>query len=312
MAMYVITGGAGFIGSNIAHELVRRGEGVRIVDDFSSGRRENIQDIESEIEVVQASIRDKDAVDAAMKGVDYCIHQAAIASVPRSIERPVETCDANITGTVNVFEAAREHGVRRVVFASSSSVYGNVSEAPVSESSPVAPISPYAITKAADEMYAKVFNELFEMDIVGLRYFNVFGPRQDPKSEYAAVIPIFIRRMMGGVRPIVHGDGLQSRDFTFVANVVDANIKVCMAPGHIGGVYNVACGETKSILDLVQEINAVLGTSLEPEFAEGRAGDIRLSWADIRAAQDAFGYACRTSFEEGLRLTIEWYQSVSA
>lgn len=309
MARYLITGGAGFIGSNIAHELVRRGDDVCVLDDMSTGRAANLADIASDVEFVEASITERDAVFDVMEGRDYCIHQAAIASVPRSLEQPVETCQANITGTVNVFKAACDRGIRRVVFASSSSVYGNATEAPVLESLPLAPISPYGITKATDEMYGTVFNDLFGMDIVALRYFNVFGPRQDPKSDYAAVIPIFIRRMLQGLPPTVHGDGKQSRDFTYVSNVVDANLRACSVEERIGGIYNVACGATKCIIDLVDTINRVLGTSLEPVYEPGRAGDIRMSWADVTAARRAFGYETKVSFEEGLRQTIAWYRT---
>lgn len=308
MARYVITGGAGFIGSSIAHELVRRGENVVVIDDMSTGRVENLRDILDRIVLVEASILDENAVMNAMEGADYCLHQAAIASVPRSIERPVDTCAANIAGTVQVFDAARVAGVRRIVFASSSSVYGNADVSTVVESLPLAPISPYGVTKAADELYAAVYNDLFGVDVVGLRYFNVFGPRQDPNSDYAAVIPLFIRMMLEGRRPTVHGDGRQSRDFTYVSNVVDANVRACEVSGRIGGMYNVACGTSISIVDVVAAINRVLGTTLDPEFQARRAGDIMRSCADIGAAVAAFGYACDVSFDEGLRRTIAWYR----
>lgn len=308
MARYLITGGAGFIGSNIARELVVRGQHVRVFDDFSTGRRENLAGIEQQVEIVAESITNSDAIMDAMNGVDYCIHQAAMASVPRSIEQPRETCDVNVMGTVNVFQAAHRCGVHRVTFASSSSVYGNVNDAPIKETAPISPLSPYGITKATGEMYAMAFNSLFGLDIVCLRYFNVFGPRQDPTSDYAAVIPTFIRRMLGGEAPVVHGDGKQSRDFTFVSNVVDANILACAAEKDVGGIYNVACGTTVSILDLAHGIGAILGASLKPTFEAGRAGDIRLSWADVSAAKAAFGYECSVGFEEGLRRTVAWYR----
>jgi UDP-glucose 4-epimerase len=309
VARYLVTGGAGFIGSNLVHALAVQGHRVRVLDDFSAGRRNNLDGIVDAIEVIEGSITNRDIVFDSMTDVDSCFHQGAVVSVPQSIEQPGITCDANITGTVNVFEAARDRKIRRVVFASSSAVYGDVEEMPVKETLPLAPISPYGITKAADEMYARVFNELFDMDIVGLRYFNVFGPRQDPNSPYAAVVPIFIRHMLAGEAPTVHGDGRQSRDFTYVSNVVDANLRACNAEGRVGGVYNVACGTANSILELVQHLNDIFGTQIEPTFEPARAGDIRLSWATIDAARDVFGFRPAVSVQEGLRRTVDWYRA---
>ena len=308
MARYLVTGGAGFIGSNIVRTLVERGEHVCVLDDLSTGCLSNLEDVRQHVTFVESSINDRDNVFEAMDGVDYCIHQAAIASVPRSVEMPVETCDANITGTVKVFEAARDRGVRRVTFASSSAVYGNATRVPVDESMPLAPISPYGITKATNELYARVFHELYGTQIVGLRYFNVFGPWQDPNSDYAAVIPRFIRRMLDGLAPIVHGDGLQSRDFTYVSNVVDANLSACGVEGELAGIYNIACGESISILDIVNVLNRIIGSSISPEFEPARVGDIRKSWANIDAARKAFDYTCTMSFEEGLQRTVAWYR----
>lgn len=310
MARFLITGGAGFIGSNLVHALLKRGDQVRVIDDFSTGRRENIQSVLSQIEVVEGSICDRDLVGKAMTGVEFCLHQAAIPSVSRSVESPWESNRANVEGAINVFLAARDAGVRRVVFASSSSVYGNASTMPVNESLPRAPISPYGVSKAACEMYGEVFSALYGIDIVGLRYFNVFGPRQDPKSQYAAVIPIFISRMLAGEAPPVDGDGLQSRDFTFVGNVVSANLKACHADGRLAGVYNVACGASTSILDMVAILNDVLGSQLDPVFRPARPGDIRNSWADISRAKTAFGYEPLTSIRDGLLETARWFWDV--
>ncbi len=309
MACYLVTGGAGFIGSNIVHALVSRQHKVRVLDDFSTGRRQNLEKQPSSVEVVEGDICDTSAVARAIHGADYCLHQAAIPSVPRSIEDPAATNRANVDGTINVFLAARDAGLRRVVFASSSAVYGNAERLPVDEELPLNPISPYGVNKAADEMYARVFSDLFDMDIVALRYFNVFGPRQNPKSQYAAVAPIFITRMMAGKPPPVDGDGRQSRDFSYVDNIVDANIKAATAPGRIAGVYNIACGGSCAVIELVGMLNEILGTSIEPQFRDARPGDIRKSWADISRARDAFGYEPRVDIKEGLRRTVEWYRN---
>lgn len=305
---YLVTGGAGFIGSNLVHALLERGHAVRVLDDLSTGRRENLSGIMSSIEFFEGSICDETAVRDAMGGVDYCLHQAAIPSVPRSVDNPLASNRANVDGTLNVFLAARDAKVRRVVFASSSSVYGNTEVSPAHEDLPVLPISPYGVSKAACEHYARVFSSLYGMDIVALRYFNVFGPRQDPASQYAAVIPIFMAHMLRGERPPVHGDGRQSRDFSFIDNVIRANVLACEAEGPIAGVYNAACGTESTLLGLVALLNHALGTKLEPVFSPVRAGDIRRSCADISRAAKAFGYKPSVSVGEGLRRTIEWYQ----
>ncbi|HNR31493.1 MAG TPA: SDR family oxidoreductase [Candidatus Hydrogenedentes bacterium] len=308
MARYLVTGGAGFIGSNMARALVARGEQVRVLDDFSTGRRINLGDIARDVEVVEGSICDPDVVKRAMTSVAYCLHLAAIPSVPRSVADPLRSNRVNVEGSLNVILAARDAGVRRVVYASSSSVYGNAPPGRLVEDLPRAPVSPYGVSKAATEMYAETFNRLYDLELVGLRYFNVFGPRQDPDSPYAAVIPIFIRALRAGLRPPVHGDGRQSRDFTYVDNVVEANLRACACPERIAGVYNVACGATASVLDLVATLNSVLGTRLEPEFLPARPGDIRDSQADIRRAGRAFGYAPQVSLREGLERTVAWYK----
>ncbi len=311
MATYLVTGGAGFIGSNLVRSLLERGHSVRVLDDLSTGRRANLTEVLSQIEFIEGSICEVDLVNQAMDGVEYCLHQAAVPSVPRSVEDPLRSNRVNVEGTLNVFLAAREQGVRRVVFASSSSVYGNTSVSPVREDLPTQPISPYGVTKATCELYARVFSSLYNMDIVGLRYFNVFGPRQDPASEYAAVVPIFLSKMLRGERPPVHGNGRQSRDFSYIGNVVDANLRVCDAEGPLAGVYNAACGAETSILGLVALLNEILGTKLEPVFEPSRAGDIRRSCADIRRAGETFGYKPQVSVGEGLKRTVEWYRSLA-
>lgn len=331
MAAYLVTGGAGFIGSHLVHALLARGDDARVLDDFSTGRRSNLAEVEGRIELIEGSICDREVVARAMAGVECCFHQAAIPSVPRSVADPWASNRANVEGTLNVFLAARDAGVRRVVFASSSSVYGNTATYPVHEELPLAPISPYGVSKAACEMYARAFAGLYDIDLVGLRYFNVFGPRQDPESQYAAVVPLFIKAMLAGERPPVNGDGGQSRDFTFVENVVAANLaaanfavansaagKLHVAnlaganvaagdnAGRLSGVYNVACGAASSVLDVVAHLNRILGTAIEPVFRPARPGDIRRSLADIRKASAAFGYRPQVGLEEGLRRTVAW------
>ncbi|MBN2309522.1 MAG: SDR family oxidoreductase [Candidatus Hydrogenedentes bacterium] len=308
MACYLITGGGGFIGSNLARSLSARGDEVRVLDDFSTGRRENLDGLLDRIEVIEGSVCDPECLARAFAGVDYCLHQAAIPSVPRSVQDPVRSNHANVEGTIQVFLAARDAGAKRVVFASSSSVYGEVSALPAAETLPLNPISPYGVTKATCEMYARVFTELYGTDIVALRYFNVFGPRQDPKSQYAAVMPIFIMKMLAGEAPPVYGDGTQSRDFSYVDNVVAANLAACAAPGRLAGVYNIACGATTSVLDVVEMLNEILGTDLPPAFLPPRPGDIHLSYADIARARDAMGYEPAVTVREGLERTVAWYR----
>lgn len=306
MSHYLITGGSGFIGSNLARALIKQGEKVSVLDDFSTGRRENLHGLEGRITVLEGTICDRATVDAAMKGVQFCLHQAAIPSVPRSIASPEASNRANVEGTLNVLLAAREAGVRRVILASSSSVYGNADGNALVETLPRRPISPYGVTKACGEMYGEVFSSLYDLDIVSLRYFNVFGPRQNPDSQYAAVIPIFVRHMLDGRRPPVHGDGRQARDFTFVSNVVSANLLACRYTEPLRGVFNVACGAAVNLLDVIALLNRILGTQLEPEFQPSRAGDIPWSCADVSHARQAFGYVPHIGLEEGLRRTVAW------
>lgn len=309
MPACLVTGGAGFIGSNLVRGLLAEDYSVRILDDLSTGRRENFSTVAAKIEFIEGTICDPETVKDAMRGIDYCLHQAAVPSVPRSVFDPLRSNRVNVEGTLNVFLAARDVGVKRVVFASSSSVYGNAGLSPVHEDLPVTPISPYGVSKAACEHYARVFTTLYGMDIVGLRYFNVFGPRQDPESQYAAVIPIFITRMLRGERPPVHGNGRQSRDFSYIENVVAANLLACKAKDPIAGIYNAACGSETSILGLVALINDILGTSLDPVYEPNREGDIRRSCADVSRALRAFGYKPRISVGEGLKQTVDWYRS---
>jgi len=305
MAEFLITGGAGFIGSHLAAALLHQHRTVRVFDNFSTGNRSKLKKIASEIEVVEGDILDRDALAAAMAGCDYCLHQAALPSVPRSVNDPWASNRANVEGSINVFLAARDAGVKRVIYASSSSVYGNADTMPLVETLPRRPLSPYAVSKAAVELYAASFQSLYGIELVGLRYFNVFGPQQDPDSPYAAVIPKFIRRVLAGEPPEIYGDGTQARDFTYVDNVVSANLKACAAPGPLGGVYNAACGNSISLLELCEMLGTTLGRALEPVFLPARAGDIRRSWADIGAARDVFGYEPVVDFAEGLRHTAE-------
>jgi len=305
---YLVTGGAGFIGSHLVHALVARGHKVRVLDDFSTGKKTNLADVLDKIELVEASICDRDTVYDLMTGVDFCLHHAAIPSVPRSVQDPVTSNRVNVDGTIHVFLAARDRHVKRVIYASSSSVYGNNETFPAHEGLPVAPISPYGVTKATNELYAAVFSQLYGQEIVGFRYFNVFGPQQDPHSQYAAVVPLFITRLLAGSRPVIYGDGLQSRDFTFVQNVVEANLTVCRIEHPVAGVYNIACGDSCRVIDLARMISNLMGLEIEPEFAPARPGDIRRSQADISRAQRVLGYTPMVSLADGLRQTIEWFK----
>ncbi len=309
MSLFLVTGGAGFIGSSIVRRLLALGERVRVLDDYSTGYRENLADVANQIDFMRGSVTEVPVAEAAMKGCDYCIHQAAVPSVPRSVANPARTHEANVTGTVNVLLAARDAGVRRVVMASSSSVYGNASSFPVEESFPIGPISPYSVSKAAAEMYARVFSDLYELDVVSLRYFNVFGPRQDPDSPYSAVIPLFAKAMLSGQSPRIFGDGSQTRDFTYVDNVATANVKACFAPGRISGVYNIAGGNPHSLLDVVAALNEILDMTVSPQFADARPGDVLNSHASIARAEVAFGYRPQVSFREGLAETVAWYRA---
>ena len=306
---YLVTGGAGFIGSNIVEALVSQGETVKVIDNLSTGNIDNIKPFRKDIEFFNSSICDGKVLKNVLKDVDFVLHQAAIPSVPRSIDKPYEVNNANITGTLSLLIACRDSGVKRVVFASSSSVYGNSPTLPKVEDMRLWPLSPYALTKLTDEHYCRLFSEIYGLDTVSLRYFNVFGPRQDPNSEYAAVIPKFIRAMMNDEQPVIYGDGLQSRDFTYVANNVRANLLACKAKGVAGDVFNIAGGTRITLLQLVEKINAILGKDIKPKFAKDREGDVKHSLADVSKAKAKLGYEQEISFDEGLKKTIEVFQN---
>ena len=307
---YLVTGGAGFIGSNIVEELVARGERVRVLDNFSTGKRANIAPFATRIECIEGDIRELATVRAAVAGMDFVLHQAALPSVPRSIEDPVGSNETNVCGTLNVLVAARDAKVKRVVYAASSSAYGNIKVSPKREDLPTQPASPYAVAKLTGEYYCRVFAGVYGLETVCLRYFNVFGPRQDPRSLYAAVIPRFINALLDGERPTIYGDGEQTRDFTFVANVVAANLLACTAPKVGGGLYNIACGESISLLQVCKELQRMLRSKLEPVFEPARAGDVKHSLADIGAARAALGYAPQVPFHDGLARTVEYFKAV--
>ena len=309
MATYLVTGGAGFIGSSLARSLLERGETVRVLDDFSTGKRENLAEAAGRIALVEGSVADEATVRGAVEGVDYVFHEAALASVPRSIEDPLSSNLANVTGTLQVLMAARDAGVKRVVYAASSSTYGDQPTLPKVETMAPSPLSPYAVSKQAGEHYCQAFTTCYGLETVSLRYFNVYGPRQDPQSVYAAVIPKFITAMLEGQRPTIFGDGEQSRDFTFIDDVVGANLLACTAPEASGYALNVACGDRYSLNELVRVLNRILGTSIEPVYADERPGDVKHSQADILAARDILGYAPSHTLEQGLRKTIEWYSA---
>lgn len=304
---YVVTGGAGFIGSHISRELIRLGHPVTIIDNFSTGKRENITDLKGHAEVIEGDIRDFDLMKAACDGARFVLHQAALGSVPRSIANPLQSNDHNVKGTLTVLLAARDAGVERIICASSGSVYGTTSVPVKSEDLPPNPLSPYAVTKFAAERYTQLFAKLYNMDTVALRYFNVFGPYQDPTSQYAAVIPKFITMMQRGEQPTIHGDGTQSRDFTYVANVVSANLLAATAKGISGEIMNVACGGNISVNTLVKKINTYLGTDITPIYGDPRPGDVPHSQADISKITKTTGYTVRYDFDSGLQQTIDWY-----
>lgn len=306
---YLITGGAGFIGSNIAEKLVEKGEDVRILDNFSTGRRENIAPLLDKIELIEGDIRDLPTVKEAVKGIDYILHQGAIPSVPRSIASPIESNEANANGTLNLLVAARDEGVKRVVYASSSSVYGDTPELPKREDMRPNPLSPYAVAKLAGEYYCQVFFKIYGLETVCLRYFNVFGPRQDPTSQYAAVVPKFITAILLGKSPTIYGDGLQSRDFTYIENVVNANLLAAQSPGTAGKFYNMACQKRFTLLELIDVLNEILGTRIEPVHADPKPGDVKHSLADITRAKNELGFKVEVDFKEGLKRTIEWMKN---
>jgi UDP-glucose 4-epimerase len=308
MTVCLVTGGAGFIGSHLVEALVARGDRVRVLDNFSTGALANLETVLRRVKILEGDITDLAVVRAATAGADVVFHQAALASVPRSVADPLATHRACVDGTLNVLLAARDAGVRRVVYAASSSAYGNTARLPKSEEGPTAPLSPYAVAKLAGEQYCAAFSEVYGLETVRLRYFNVFGPRQAPDSPYAAVIPLFLQALSAGRSPVVHGDGEQSRDFTYVADVVQANLRAATAAGVSGRVYNVACGRRTSLLELVGHLNELLGTQIQPTHGPARAGDVRHSQADIERARRELGYEPTTDVAAGLRNCVEWWR----
>ena len=305
--MYLVTGGAGFIGSHIVEKLVSMGENVRVLDNLSFGNTANFNGVEAKIEMISGDLLDPAAVAKAMEGVEVVFHQAALRSVPFSVKNPALVNRVNVEGTLNVLTAARDSGVKRVVYASSSSVYGKGAMLPKSEHDTPSPISPYAVSKLAGEYYAKVFTELYGLETVGLRYFNVYGSRQDPNSQYAAVIPRFIQWALQGEPLEVHGDGLQSRDFTYIDNVVQANLQAAHSELGVGGVFNVGEGKSHTLLDLVDLLEEIIGTKLQLLHMAGRAGDVRYTRAEISESRRCLGYRPHVSFEEGVAKTVEYF-----
>ena len=309
MSLYLVTGGAGFIGSHLAEELLRRGERVRVLDNFSSGKRANLS-THDRLEIVEGDIRSQDTVKRAMSGVDYVLHQAALPSVQRSVIDPSATNEVNVSGTLNLLLAARDEKVRRFVFASSSAVYGNSPTLPKHEDMAAKPLSPYAVSKLAGETYCLAFQNVYGLPTVALRYFNVFGPKQDPASEYSAVIPRFITALLKGQPPTIYGDGQQSRDFTYIENVVQANLLACEREEAVGQAMNVACGERYTLLDLHKDLCEIIGAKCSPTFQPARSGDVKHSMAAIEQARDLLNYRPEVGWYEGLRRTVEWYRSL--
>jgi len=308
MANFLVTGGAGFIGSHLVEELVRRGERVRVVDNLMTGKRQNIVHVPS-VEFVEGDLADLDVAQRAVMGIDYVLHQAAIPSVPRSVQDPVTSNRANIEASLNILVAARDAGVRRLVYAGSSSVYGNSPTLPKVETMATAPLSPYALQKLVAEQYCQMFTRLYGLETVTIRYFNVFGPRQDPSSPYSGVISLFISALCDGRRPTIFGDGEHTRDFTYVANVVDGVLRACTADSASGEVINVATGGRASLNTLFQTIRELVGAGVEPIYADPRPGDVRDSQADISKARRILGYQPIVSFQEGLARTVAWYRN---
>jgi nucleoside-diphosphate-sugar epimerase len=307
-AKYLVTGGAGFIGSHLAEELRRRGDHVRVVDNLSTGKRPNLDHIAG-VEFIEGDLADLDVARRAVGGCEYVLHQAAIPSVPRSVKDPITSNRANIDATLNLLVAARDAGVTRVVFAGSSSAYGDTPTLPKREDMPTGPLSPYALQKLVGEQYMQMFTKLYGLETVTIRYFNVFGPRQDPSSPYSGVISLFISALVEGRQPTIYGDGSQTRDFTYVANVVDGVLRASQSPKANGQVINVATGGRVSLNQLFQTLRGLIGSDVEPVYAEPRAGDVRDSQADISRARELLGYEPRVPFEEGLRRTLEWYKT---
>lgn len=308
MGKHLVVGGAGFIGSHIVERFVRDGQPVRVLDDFSSGKRANLAPFGAAVEVHEGDLRRREDCRRACEGIDVVFHLGAVPSVPRSVEDPVTSHEANVDGTFNLLLAAREARCRRVVFAASSSAYGNSASLPKREDAPPDPLSPYAANKLIGEYYCRTFSACYGLETISLRYFNVFGPRQDPKSQYAAAIPAFVTAILRGEPPTIYGDGEQTRDFTYIDNVVHANLLAARAPRTCGEVINVACGERVSVNMIIRQINELLGKNVQPVYVAERAGDVKHSLADISAARELIGFEPVVLFDEGLRRAIDWYQ----
>ncbi|MGI8423382.1 MAG: SDR family oxidoreductase [Chloroflexota bacterium] len=308
MATYLVTGGAGFIGSHLAEELVRRGHTVRVADSLITGKRSNLDHVPG-IQLHEGDLAEQDFARAVVQGCDYVLHQAAIPSVPRSVKDPITSNRANVDATLNVLVAARDAGVRRLVFAGSSAAYGNTPTLPKVETMPTNPLSPYALQKVIGEQYLQMFTRLYGLQTVSTRYFNVFGPRQDPTSPYSGVISVFATALLANRSPTIYGDGGQTRDFTYVANVVDGVLRACEAPKASGEVINVATSGRISLNELFTEMKKIAGATVEPEYVEARQADVRDSQADISKAAELLGYKPIVSFEEGLARTIDWYKT---
>jgi nucleoside-diphosphate-sugar epimerase len=311
MASYLVTGGAGFIGSHLAEELVRRGHTVRVADSLITGKRRNLAHIPG-VEFLEGDLADPSFATRAVHGMDYVLHEAAIPSVPRSVKDPIASNRANVDATLNVLVAARDAGVQRLVFAGSSSEYGNTPTLPKREDMPPSPLSPYALQKAMGTQYCQMFTHLYGFETVVTRYFNVFGPRQDPGSPYSGVISLFSTALIEGRQPVIYGDGEQTRDFTYVANVVDGVLRACTAPKAAGEAINVACGTRISLNELLRVMNRVVGTNLQAIYKDARAGDVKDSQADITKATTLLDYTPSVSLEEGLRQTLDWCRAEGA
>ncbi len=308
MATYLVTGGAGFIGSHIVERLLKEGHSVRVLDNFSTGREENLN-FTTKHELIRGDIRNPDICRKAVEGVDFVLHQAALRSVPKSINDPLSYNEVNVTGTLNLLLASRNFKVNRFVFASSCSVYGETEKFPEREKDLPAPISPYAASKLAAEYHCYVFSKVYDLETVCLRYFNVFGPRQSLESEYAVVVPKFITSMLNGKNPPVYGDGKQSRDFTYIDNVVEANLLSCQMPGISGEIFNIASGKAYTVLELLKHLNKILDTQIKPQFDPPRHGDVRHTLASIQKAKKSLNFKVKVDFLQGLQKTVEWFKS---
>lgn len=308
MAKYLVTGGAGFIGSHITEELVRKGEEVRVLDNFLTGKKENLTPFLADIDLIEGDIRDYSQCQKAVKGIDYVLHQAALPSVPRSVSDPITSNEINITGTLNMLFVSKEEGIKSFVFASSSSVYGDDQRLPKKEGNEGSPLSPYALGKLTGEQYCRVFSQLYGFNTVSLRYFNIFGPRQDPFSQYAAAIPNFVTKILNNKQPIIFGDGEQSRDFTYVSNVVEANLLASQVQNVSGEAFNIACGSRTTVNSLISAIKSILEIDVPSVYTEPRLGDVKHSHADISKAEGMFNYRPLITFKEGLKKTIFWYK----